>query len=86
MSAYEKAWTQGPGRRSLERPLAQVPYYEYALDLILDLENPHAETLTEEQHELVEQAAETLYGTAPRSRARGERSAVDPPPSGAVQV
>lgn len=39
-----------------------VPYYDYALDLILDVESPHDEMLTEEQHELVESAAESLYG------------------------
>ncbi|XP_034932559.1 casein kinase II subunit beta-2 isoform X3 [Populus alba] len=35
----------------------QVPYYDYALDLILDVESSH-----EEQNELVESAAEMLYG------------------------
>ncbi|KAJ6342268.1 hypothetical protein OIU78_010238 [Salix suchowensis] len=36
---------------------SQVPYYDYALDLILDIESSH-----EEQNELVESAAEMLYG------------------------
>lgn len=40
----------------------QVPYYEYALDLILDTESSHGEMFTEEQNELVESAAEMLYG------------------------
>lgn len=40
----------------------QVPYYDYALDLILDAEPQPNEILTEEQHELVESAAEILYG------------------------
>lgn len=40
----------------------QVPYYDYALDLILDAEPQPNEILTEEQHELVEGAAEVLYG------------------------
>ncbi|TYJ06372.1 hypothetical protein E1A91_A12G229300v1 [Gossypium mustelinum] len=35
---------------------SQVPYYDYALDLILDVESH------EEQNELVESAAEMLYG------------------------
>lgn len=39
-----------------------MPYYDYALDLILDADNPQNENLTEEQHELVESAAEMLYG------------------------
>ena len=43
-------------------PWLQVPYYDYALDLILDTESPSNEILTEEQHELVEGAAEMLYG------------------------
>ncbi|XP_031097849.1 casein kinase II subunit beta-3-like isoform X2 [Ipomoea triloba] len=34
-----------------------VPYYDYALDLILDVESSH-----EEQNEIVESAAEMLYG------------------------
>ncbi|KAK9817226.1 hypothetical protein WJX72_011311 [[Myrmecia] bisecta] len=41
---------------------SQVPYYDYALDLILDADSPSNEILTEEQHELVESAAEMLYG------------------------
>ncbi|KAK1684436.1 hypothetical protein QYE76_045321 [Lolium multiflorum] len=40
----------------------QVPYYEYALDLILDVESSHGDMFTEEQNELVESAAEMLYG------------------------
>ncbi|KAF2316273.1 hypothetical protein GH714_041614 [Hevea brasiliensis] len=40
----------------------QVPYYDYALDLILDVESSHGDMFTEEQHELVESAAEMLYG------------------------
>ncbi|XP_058768564.1 casein kinase II subunit beta-1-like, partial [Vicia villosa] len=36
---------------------SQVPYYDYALDLILDIESSH-----EEQNELIESAAEMLYG------------------------
>jgi casein kinase II subunit beta len=39
-----------------------VPFYDYALDLILDADTPSADALTEEQHELVESAAEVLYG------------------------
>lgn len=35
----------------------QIPYYDYALDLILDVESS-----LEEQNELVESAAEMLYG------------------------
>lgn len=41
---------------------SQVPYYEHALDLILDVEPPNDDILTEEQNELVESAAEMLYG------------------------
>ncbi|GAB4861999.1 Putative casein kinase II subunit beta-4 [Ancistrocladus abbreviatus] len=40
----------------------QVPYYDYALDLILDVESSHGDTFTEEQNELIESAAEMLYG------------------------
>uniref|UniRef100_A0A804MCE4 Casein kinase II subunit beta n=1 Tax=Zea mays TaxID=4577 RepID=A0A804MCE4_MAIZE len=40
----------------------QVPYYDYALDLILDVESSHGDMLTEEQNELIESAAEMLYG------------------------
>jgi Casein kinase II regulatory subunit len=39
-----------------------VPYYEYALDMVLDVEMPMEEELTEEQQEIVESAAEMLYG------------------------
>ncbi|CAD7695969.1 unnamed protein product [Ostreobium quekettii] len=41
---------------------AQVLYYDYALDLILDSESPNSEVFTDEQHELIESAAELLYG------------------------
>ncbi|KAJ3706984.1 hypothetical protein LUZ61_010689 [Rhynchospora tenuis] len=41
---------------------SQVPYYEYALDLILDTDSSPGEMFTEEQNELVESAAEMLYG------------------------
>ncbi|KAG6479381.1 hypothetical protein ZIOFF_062844 [Zingiber officinale] len=41
---------------------SQVPYYDYALDLILDVESSHGDMFTEEQHELAESAAEMLYG------------------------
>ncbi|KAG2315312.1 hypothetical protein Bca52824_018434 [Brassica carinata] len=40
----------------------QVPYYDYALDLILDVDSSHGEMFTEEQNELIESAAEMLYG------------------------
>ncbi|XP_019190929.1 PREDICTED: putative casein kinase II subunit beta-4 [Ipomoea nil] len=39
-----------------------VPYYDYALDLILDVESSHGDMFTEEQNEIVESAAEMLYG------------------------
>ena len=39
-----------------------MPYYDYALDMILDADSPSNEILTEEQHGLVESAAELLYG------------------------
>ncbi|EXC26761.1 hypothetical protein L484_023377 [Morus notabilis] len=41
---------------------SQVPYYDYALDLILDVESSHGDVFTEEQNELIESAAEMLYG------------------------
>ncbi|XP_047980370.1 putative casein kinase II subunit beta-4 isoform X2 [Salvia hispanica] len=41
---------------------SQVPYYDSALDLILDVESSHGDMFTEEQNELVESAAEMLYG------------------------
>ncbi|KAG6500012.1 hypothetical protein ZIOFF_039826 [Zingiber officinale] len=41
---------------------SQVPYYDFALDLILDIESSHGDMFTEEQNELVESAAEMLYG------------------------
>lgn len=40
---------------------SSVPYYDYALDLILDVERARGE-LSEQQQELVESAAELLYG------------------------
>ena len=39
-----------------------IPYYDYALDLILDVETQSEDILTEQQVELVESAAEMLYG------------------------
>ncbi|OIT39946.1 PREDICTED: casein kinase II subunit beta-1-like [Nicotiana attenuata] len=41
---------------------SQVPYYDFALDLILDVESSHGDMFTEGQNELVESAAEMLYG------------------------
>ncbi len=41
---------------------SQVPYYDYALELILDNDPPHEVMLTDQQHELLESAAEMLYG------------------------
>ena len=41
---------------------SQVPYYDYALELILDSEAAQEEILTEAQHAAVEAAAEVLYG------------------------
>ncbi|KAH7437107.1 hypothetical protein KP509_05G056400 [Ceratopteris richardii] len=40
----------------------EVPCYEYALDLILDAESPNVDRLTDKQNEMVEAAAEMLYG------------------------
>lgn len=40
----------------------QVPYYDYALDLILDIESSNDDGFTEEQNELIESSAEMLYG------------------------
>ncbi|KDO25201.1 hypothetical protein SPRG_09464 [Saprolegnia parasitica CBS 223.65] len=39
-----------------------VPYYDYAMDMILDVETPHEDSLTDIQQEMVESAAEMLYG------------------------
>ncbi|XP_078439993.1 putative casein kinase II subunit beta-4 isoform X2 [Wolffia australiana] len=41
---------------------SQVPYYDYALDLILDVESSQSDSFTGEQNELIESAAEMLYG------------------------
>ena len=41
---------------------ATIPYYEYALDVILDAESSDVESLEEEQQDLVQNAAEILYG------------------------
>lgn len=38
-----------------------VPYFEYALDIILDLELPD-NNLSEDQQDIIETAAEVLYG------------------------
>jgi hypothetical protein len=34
-----------------------MPYYNYALDMVLDVEMPMEDSLTEEQQEIVESAA-----------------------------
>jgi casein kinase II subunit beta len=39
-----------------------IPYYDYALDMILDIDSPREDFLTEQQSEIVESAAEMLYG------------------------
>lgn len=39
-----------------------VPYYEYAIDMILDNDVPQDVILTDQQNEMLEQAAEMLYG------------------------
>lgn len=39
-----------------------VPFYDNAVDMILDLESPGQDQLTDEQAHIVESAAETLYG------------------------
>ncbi|CAI5738829.1 unnamed protein product [Peronospora destructor] len=39
-----------------------VPYYDYALDIILDIETPNDTNLTQIQQEMIESAAEMLYG------------------------
>ena len=39
-----------------------VPFYDHAIDMILDLETPGEDELTDEQQHMVEAAAETLYG------------------------
>jgi len=41
---------------------SQVPYYEYALDMILDADAPSDEMLTDGDLEYAESAAEMLYG------------------------
>lgn len=43
---------------------AEVPYYDHALDTILDNELRTAEPLTEAQQETIDAAAELLYGLA----------------------
>lgn len=40
---------------------SQVPYYDYALDMILDADIP-VDKLSDKEHEIVETAAEVLYG------------------------
>ncbi|CAL0331723.1 unnamed protein product [Lupinus luteus] len=41
---------------------SQVPHYDYALDLILDVDSSHDEMLTKEENEEIESAAGILYG------------------------
>lgn len=53
-------WLRLPGKSPV--PRWQVPYYDLALDVILDSDSPNNDSLSEEQHEVVETAAEMLYG------------------------
>jgi casein kinase II subunit beta len=39
-----------------------VPFFEHAVEMILDLESPDEERLTDDQRRLAESSAETLYG------------------------
>ena len=41
---------------------SQVPYYDYAIDLIIDIENEESHNLTQEHQEMIENDAEVLYG------------------------
>lgn len=41
---------------------AQVPYYEHALDAVLEIETPNADHFTDDQQDLVDSASELLYG------------------------
>ncbi|TKY64078.1 Casein kinase II subunit beta [Spatholobus suberectus] len=47
---------------NLCRLRSQMPYYDYALDLILDVESYHGDMFIEERNELIESATEMLYG------------------------
>lgn len=42
--------------------MSWVPYYDNALDVILDIESPNEDMLSEQQLQVVEGAAEMLYG------------------------
>merc|ERR1712065_52429 len=44
---------------------SMVPYYEYAMDMILDCDSP-SQAFSEEQQEMIETAAEMLYGLITR--------------------
>ncbi|KAG2307916.1 hypothetical protein Bca52824_027664 [Brassica carinata] len=56
----------------------QVPYYDYALDLILDVDFTHGERFTEKQYELVESALDKYknhdFGRCPRVFCGGQPS------------
>eukprot|EP00947_MAST-08B_sp_MAST-8B-sp1_P003630 g3630.t1 len=41
---------------------SEVPYFNEALDMILDIDTEHDHEFTEEQHDSIEAAAEMLYG------------------------
>ena len=41
---------------------SMVPFYDFAIDMIIDQPTPGEEDLTDEQQHMVESAAETLYG------------------------